>query len=104
MVLTAQMAVCGVGRQDGYAGLLVNTGSGLQQLGVGVELPVGQQQDAFPRDHSIVACWQTLLREVIIKIFFHLTFKVFLVPFLFAVWAFNIELILKHAAMKMRYI
>lgn len=84
MVLPTQMAVCGVRRQDGYVGLLVNTGTGLQQLGVGVELTVGQQENAFPRSHCIMACWQTFLRQVVNKIFFHLAFKVFLIPFLFA--------------------
>lgn len=84
MVLPTQMAVCGVGRQDGHTGLLVDTRTGLQQLGVGVELTVRQQEDALPGSHCFMACWQTLLRQVVIKVFFHFAFKVFLVPFPFA--------------------
>lgn len=85
MVLPTQMVVCGVRRQDGDTGLLVNTGASLEQLGVWVELTVGQQEDAFPRCYSIMACWQTFLCEIIVVVFFHLAFKVFLIPFLFAV-------------------
>lgn len=84
MVLPAQVAVWGVGRQDGYVVLLVDAGTGLQQLGVGMKLTVGQQEDSLPWSHRIVACRQTLIRQVVVKIFLHLTLKVFLVPFLFA--------------------
>lgn len=84
MVLPTQMAVCGVGRQDGYAGLLIATGTSLQQLGVRVELTVWQQEDSLPGSHRVMARRQTVLRQVIVKVFFHLALKVFLVPFLFA--------------------
>lgn len=65
--------------------LLVDAGTGLQQLGVGVKLAVGQQEDSLPWSHRIVACRQTLVRQVVVEIFLHLSLKVFLVPFLFAV-------------------
>lgn len=85
MVLSAQMAVRSVERQDSNAGLLVHGGTGLQQLSVRVELAVRQQENPFPWSDSIMPCWQTFVPEVIIKVFFHLTFKVILVPFPLAV-------------------
>lgn len=99
MVLPAQMAVCGVGRQNGYTGLLVYTGTGLQ-MGVGVELTVGQQEDALPRSHCTMARRQTLLCQVIVKVFFHLAFKVFLIPFPFAVCVTNRIWFKRRAPMK----
>lgn len=100
MVLPAQVAVCGVGGQDGYAGILVDTGTGLQQLGVGMELTVGQQEDALPGSHRIMARRQTLLRQVVVKVFFHLAFEVFLIPLLFAVCIKNRILFKRRASMK----
>lgn len=85
MVLATQLAVCGVGWQDGYTGLLIHAGPGLQQLGVGVQLAVGQQEDALARGHSVTAGRQALLCQIIIKVLLHLTLKVILIPFLFAV-------------------
>lgn len=64
---------------------MLNTGTDLQQLGMGVKLAVRQQKDALPRGHCVMARRQTFLCKVIIEVFFNLTFKVVLVPFPFAV-------------------
>lgn len=80
VVLATQVAMCGMRRQHGDVGLLLDAGSHLQQLGVGVQVAVGQQQYALPRSHGVVACWQALVGQLVIEVFLHLAFKVLLVP------------------------
>lgn len=80
VVLATQVAVCGVRRQHGDVGLLVNTGPHLQQLGVGVELAVGQQEDALPWSHGVVARRQALVGQLVVKVLLHLALEVLLIP------------------------
>lgn len=97
MVLSPQVAVWSVGRHDGNAGLLFDTGTDLQQLGVGVELTVGQQEDALSWSQGVVARRQAFLCQVIIIVFFHVAFKVPLVPFSFSEHAFwKLKKVLKN--------